>query len=66
MLPESCYSSIKRIELYDTNPDLTVNVMASREFNVDDVLGKCYDSDFSLSEEESSCAEGENVPAYCG
>ena len=26
----------------------------------------CHGSDFGLSEEESSCAEGEEVHVYCG
>ena len=40
--------------------------MASQKFTVDYVLGMCYKGNFGLSEEESSCAEGEEVHVYCG
>ena len=47
-------------------PDLTVHVMVSQKFPVDYLLGMCYDSDFGLEEDESSCDEDEEVHAYCG
>ena len=50
----------------DAEPDFTVCVMMSQKFTVDDVLGMCYDSNFGLFEEGSSCDEGEEFPAYCG
>ena len=49
-----------------SDPNLTVRVITSQKFTVDDVLGMCHDSDFGLSEDESSFAEGEEVYAYCG
>ena len=30
------------------------------------MLSVCYNSDFDLSEDESSCDDGEEVHAYCG
>ena len=50
----------------DANPDLTIHVMASRRFTIDDVLGMCYDKNFGFSKDESSYVEGEEVHAYCG
>ena len=50
----------------DTDPDLTIHIMATRKFTVYDVLGMCYDSDFTLSENKSSCNEGGKVYAFFG
>ena len=50
-----------------TDPDPTFRIITSRKITVDDVLGMCYDSDFGLSVDKSSCDEGEKVHAsYCG
>ena len=40
--------------------------MIKARFNVSEVLSMCYNSDFGLSEDESSCDEGEEVHAYRG
>ena len=39
--------------------------MAAR-FTVSEVLSMYYNSDFGLSEDESSCDDGEEVDAYQG
>ena len=36
------------------------------KFTVSDILSKCYNSDFGLSENESICDDGEDVHAYLG
>ena len=42
--------------------DIKLQVTMAAMFNVRDALSVCYNSNFSLSEDEFNCDEGEEVP----
>ena len=46
--------------------DIKVQIMKAAMFGVSEVLSMCYNSYFNLSEDESSCDEGEGVHACRG
>ena len=44
--------------------DVLLPVMMMAIFSISEVLSMCYNSDFNLSRDESSCNEGKEVHTY--